>query len=775
MIAFQDSYILLSTSHTSLLLSIDKVGKVNVAHYGRKLLSLQEAKALTRQYAYIQGCETTYSDEDAAISLNHNKLLVSSLGKGDYFSPSVSLKRNDNSVFDFVFESFQEKDTADDIPLMITPHGVDSEAVLTLKETKLEIYLRVHFFLYEDTDVIGVSQEISNFDDEPLYLNKLSSLQLCLVNQNSDLYSTYGCWSGELSVQKQKITRGRMVFEALNGYSSKTRNPFFLIKDGDSDFHHGNVYGFNLVYSGNFENSVEMDAFENMRIQVGISSTQFEKKLENGESFYTPMAVMTYSNEGINGMSDHFHRFVNECVIPREFYHQERLVAYNNWEATCMNFNERRIVSLMKQASKLGIELFVLDDGWFGNRNNDSAGLGDWTVNKKKLPSGLEGLAQTAEKYGMKFGIWMEPEMINEDSDLYRNHPEWVIHDIYHTPSKGRHQLTLDLTKTAVQNYIVDSVCNVLGSANISYLKWDCNRNISDYLNENGTFFFDYIVGLYSVLKRIRDKFPHVLIENCASGGNRFDLGMLSFFAQSWLSDDTDSYQRLYIQEGALLGYPLSVLSNHVSCKTSNQMLRYTSFDTKFDVACFGVLGYELDLDELSPVDISVISDQISYYKKNRKTLQWGKVYQSNLLMDGLEKEVQASLNDNHLIGLYQTIQKPNPKEKHLIAYGLQEDVLYQYKGRQESLPLRKFGGLVNTDLSLHLNPEGAILSMIEKRKDVKSEVDMGILSGGVFTSAGAVLSQEWSGVGFDERVRLMGDFSARLYHVGVYDSSISE
>lgn len=774
MIETNSSYILLSTKNTSLLLYLNALGKVLVAHYGRKLTSLEEAKALTRCYPYAQGSEIVYSKEDPGFSLNQAKPLLSTLGKGDNFEPSLILKREDNSTFDFLYESFEEKE-CEEIPFMVTPHSCTEEAIITMKESALPIKVKIHFYLYEEQDVIGVATEVINNDDQDLIINKISSLQLPLINENNEIYSTYGSWAGELTVQKQMITRGRMVFETYTGISSQRRNPFFLLKEKNTSFTNGNVYGFNLIYSGNFENSIEMDAFENIRVQVGISSTQFEKKLTSGENFFSPMAVMTYSHLGINEMSSHFHNFVNQCIIPSEFYLQDRPITYNNWEATMFQFNEKKILSLMKKASKLGIELFVLDDGWFGKRNDDHAGLGDWIVNKQKLPSGLKGLSDAAKKNHLKFGIWMEPEMVNPDSDTYRAHPDWVIQDRYHPLSFGRNQLILDLTKQEVQDFIVTSVSNTLDSGDISYIKWDCNRSMSDYLNQSGTFFYDYYCGLYQVLRRIRARYPHVLFENCASGGNRFDLAMLSFFAQSWQSDDTDSYQRTLIQEGALLGYPLSVLSNHVSAKTSNQMLRYTSFDTKFDVACFGVLGYELDLDDLSSIDEEIISKQIQFYKENRKAFQWGKVFQSNLMIEAETKRVQISYDHTHFLGMYQTIQKPHPKEGHLKLYNLQEDTLYHYEGRQESIPLRKFGALINMVSPVHINPDGSVLALLEKKKDMKSEKDEGILSGSLLMSTGAVLSQEWSGVGYDERIRLISDFGARLYKVTPYDTDISK
>ncbi len=761
MIEIKENTMLVSTRNTSLLFHVNEVRKVTLEYYGKKLLDMREADALIRKYPYAQGTSIDYGK---TLCLDHMKLVSSTMEKGDFFSPSIILNTKETSVHDFVFSSFEKMETVERISYLPFPHKMDEEVIIHLKEEKTNILLDIHYLLSFEENVFAVYGVITNGNAKELTINKFASLQLPMVNQDSEIWSTYGNWAGELNIQKQKITSGRFVMESLCGSSSNRHNPFFLIKNGETDFFHGDVYGFNLMYSSDFENSVEMDSFEDIRIQLGISSTAFAKKLKKDESFVSPVALMTYSPDGINDMSSQFHDFINRHVIRESFMNKERPVAYNNWEATGMKFNMSKIISLMKKASKLGVELFVLDDGWFSTRNDDSHGLGDWEVNEKKLPGGLEKLSREAEKLNLKFGIWMEPEMVNMDSRIYREHPEYIIMDKYHEPSLGRNQLVLDMRKKEVQDFVYQSVSQVLKSGNISYLKWDYNRNISDYDNRDGTFFYDYVIGLYSVLDRLVGEFPDVLFENCASGGNRFDLGMLSYFPQSWMSDDTDSYQRTLIQEGGLLGYPLSCMSNHVSCKTSNQMLRFTSLDNKFNTACFGVLGYELDLDDLSVIDQENIREQISFYKKHRLTLQFGKVYQDKTYIDSETKMIEALSDDEAIVVRFSKIQKPNPKESHLLCHGLEDEVIYHYQTRKESIPLKKFGGLINYVTPFHINPEGVLVSMISRKKDMKSEVDEGVLSGRAFSRHGAVLSQEWSGVGYDERIRLMSDFGSRLY-----------
>lgn len=765
MIEVKDNYFILSSKSTSLVLQVNEIKKVTVEYYGNKLISLDEIKSITRTYPYNQGSSISYDKEHQALSLDHMKLAYSTLGKGDFFSPSYIFKSEKSSIFDFIYDSFEIKDYKQlkDLP---SPYNGDKELVIKLKESSFNIIIELHYILFEESDVIATYSKIINNEEEVLSINKAMSLQLPLVDNNYEIYSTYGNWAGELNINKMDVPFGRYVIESLKGSSSNRHNPYFLIKEKSDSYFVGEAYGFNFIYSSNFEESIEKDSFSDIRVQVGISSTLFNKELKKEEEFITPIAVMSYSSKGINTLSSHFHAFINNHIIPKQFKDKERPIAYNNWEATGPKFTEATINALMKKAANLGIELFVLDDGWFSTRDDDAHGLGDWSVNKKKLKHGLNYLAKQAKSLNMQFGIWMEPEMVNDDTKVFKEHQDWIIQDKYHKPSLGRNQYVLDLRKKEVQDFIFHSVSHVLNSGEISYLKWDYNRDISDFDNRDGTFFFDYITGLYKTLDRIVKAFPHVLFENCASGGNRFDLGMLCYFSQSWMSDGTDSFQRTLIQEGGLLGYPPSVMSNHVSCKTNNQVLRYTSLDVKFNVASLGVLGYELDLYDLSTVEEKTIKNQIEFYKKHKRLFQYGKVIQDKTYSDHDNKMIEFLLDNEAIVCKYNKLQKPNPKEAHLNCYELECDSLYEYQTRRQQLPLRLFGPLINYATKIHINPEGAILSLISKYKDMQSEVDSGVVSSSVLESSGATLAQEFSGVGYDERVRLMGDFSSRMYFI---------
>ena len=747
---------LIETDHTTLLLSHGRNEKLTIEYYGRKILSKEEIPSLKRNYPVLQGGECVLNEEDT-FSNNMLKQAVSTLGNGDFFSPSVVVFPF--PTLDFFFsETKEETEVLSPFPV---PKDPDSSLVIELEDRVCSLLLRLHLLTYDKEDVIGAYYELVNRGENPVHVNKLMSFQLPLVDRRDTLLTTSGCWAEELTPSERRILPGRTLIESNVGSSSARHNPSFLIKEEGCSKSAGNCYGFHLVYSGNFEASVEMDAFDNLRIQLGILSTGFLKEVEKDASFFTPVAVFSYSGKGTNGLSHHLQSFVNAHVIPKSFQYRERPIVYNNWEATGMKFSKGKIVSLMKKAKDLGIELFVLDDGWFSSREDDRHGLGDWRVNEKKLPGGLVALSQEAERLGLKFGIWMEPEMVNEDTEVYRKHPEWILRD-NHREYLGRHQHVLDLSMKEVQEFVLESVRNVLSSGKISYLKWDCNRNQTNLpaLSKN----YDYIIGLYQVLSKLTKEFPDVLFENCASGGNRFDLGMLSFFPQSWMSDDTDSFQRETIQSTAMFFYPLSVMSNHVACKTSNQLLRKISLETKFDVGMMGILGYELDLGDLSPIEEKTIKEQIVFYKKHRRTLQFGRAFH---VQDQDEKKdlVLEAKSDKECIVLYfRAIDRITFPEERLMAVGLKEDGLYEYENRKEHIPLFRFGNLVNYVSPIHLKEDGMLLSLVSRYKDMMSEEEHGFATGGTLMSNGPILKQQWSGAGYNDQIRVMGDFSSRCY-----------
>ena len=427
-------------------------------------------------------------------------------------------------------------------------------------------------------------------------------------------------------------------------------------------------------------------------------------------------------------------------------------------------------MSIAKTAKKFGVELFVLDDGWFSTRNDDTQGLGDYDVNTSKLRHGLDGLAKRINKLGLKFGLWVEPEGINKYSNLYVEHPDWIIHMKDIKPSEGRNEYLLDLSRTEVQDYIIENVSNILSSANIEYIKWDMNRNMSDVCKPG--YYHEYILGLYRVVKTLTDKFPKVLFENCASGGNRFDLGMMRYFPQTWASDCSDSYERLSIQGGLYYGYPQSSITAHVSHRHNHQLLRETPYSTKFDVASFACLGYELMLNELSKVEKKEIANQIQFYKEHRELLQYGdftRIKDKKFEGDSACWMVSSKDKKQAILGYFNGLQSAFPKETVLKGNNFNEGKKYVIEVLNQPHSIHKFGNLVNMVSPIHLNCDGFLIRMYAKNatmpmEEEKYEVDGSLLNNGI------ILKSEWAGNGYNENVRVLVDFGARLYYIKQVD-----
>ena len=500
----------------------------------------------------------------------------------------------------------------------------------------------------------------------------------------------------------------------------------------------------------------------------GINPHCFLWKLQGGEKFDTPQAVMSFSDEGLNAFSVNMHDFVNAHIIRPEFQFTERPVVVNNWEATFFNFNRRKLLALARKAKGLGVEMFVLDDGWFGSRNHDRAGLGDWVVNKKKLPGGIASLSKAIHKLGMKFGLWFEPECVNVDSDLYRAHPDWVITVPGREASFGRNQLVLDLTRGDVRDYIVEAVSSVLSSAEIEYVKWDYNRHISDMysssLKNQGEFFHRYILGLYDVLRRIfLVRHPSVLLESCSSGGNRFDLGMLCFSPQIWTSDDTDAIERLDIQRGVYTFYPQSTVSAHVSMTPNQQTLRSVPLSTRFNVAAFGVLGYELDFGELTPDERRHIRNQIAYYKEHRALLQYGRL-QRYFPRDDRESW-QITKDGETIAAIYNLSYHASPARDNLRILAAEPEKFYRMSSYAQPLRIGRFGGLIKHISPIPLRSDGAIMRFVDRHFSMTDGKEIYECSGAALLH-GVNLAMQYSGTGYNTDLRMLGDFGSTLYTI---------
>jgi len=770
----------LVTKHTSYIFRVRHTGQLENLHYGNKLRN-QDFKAIEMKLNAGAGSSVIYSKEKQAVSMDLLPLEYSFNGKGDYRHMPLELEMPDGTyVCDFIFDHHEIRKGSVDMNTLPAAQGDENECetlIITLKDKLFPVELLLYYTVFYDSDVITRRVKVINHANEKIVLRKIMSMSLDILGYGYDMITLDGGWIKETNAHRRELSYGITVNDSTTGSSSNRHNPGVILAKKGTMEDTGICYGFNLVYSSNHYTAVERSNHDLLRIMSGINPYNFNWILEQGEEFETPEAAMTFSSEGLNGLSGHMHDFVNHHIVRGEFRNKERPVLMNNWEATFFDFNERKLMNLAKEAKKLGVELFVLDDGWFGERNDDTKGLGDYQVNLKKLPGGLTGIAQKIKTLGMSFGLWIEPEMVNADSDLYRKHPEYAVKIKRREPSLGRNQLVLDLCRKDVQDYIIEQVNTLLKSAEISYVKWDMNRHISDMhsdeVKHQGMFYHSYIIGLYRVLKRITEENPEVLFESCSSGGNRFDLGMLSYMPQVWASDNTDPIERLKIQEGLSYFYPLSTIGAHVSQSPHQQTLRNTPLETRFNVAAFGLLGYELDLSELNLKEKQEIKAQIAWYKKNRRLMQYGRFYR-------FEKEKANRINfqvtdqegKNSVLGNFQILQEASPSFDVLRFNGLREDVQYKVMTLQQSMDLKFFGHLVKHVLPLKLKVDGHIMSEARKYYRLPNNKEVYIAYGDMLSS-GIRINQQYMGTGYQKDTRILKDFGSQLMEVKIIEDGV--
>lgn len=574
------------------------------------------------------------------------------------------------------------------------------------------------------------------------------------------MHTFSGGWIAEMQHTKTPVTMARSCLESTTGASSSRANPGFLLAAPDATETSGTVCGFNLLYSGSHYLSAQKSLQGLTRIMQGISPSNFSWQLAPGGRFETPEAVMAWSDAGFGGVTDCFGRYVNETLIPPYWRNRPRPIVYNSWEGCMFDFTEAKLLRLGKAAKQLGCELFVLDDGWFGKRDSDTSSLGDYSVNPKKLPNGLKGLGEKLNAIGLQFGLWFEPESVSPDSDLYRKHPDWALHDsLGREDLLGRHQLLLDLTKPDVRDYIVESVGKVLDSAPISYVKWDMNRHSCAL----GAKQHEFVLGLYDVLRRIFEPRPEILLESCSSGGNRFDCGMLFFSPQIWCSDNTDPVERLRIQQSLSYLYPPSCFGTHVSASPHAQTLRATPLSTRGNISMFGCLGYELDLTELLPVELTEIRAQIEFYKAHRLTLQYGRFTRDKTDSGGTIW--QAQTEEETVAGVFHGIQSAAPGYERLRVAGLDAQTQYQLDSRPQLLRVGDFGSLLRHVLPVKLNPNGLAVQTADSYYKMYDGQQTVTASGAAY-SAGIMLAPRFSGTGYNADGRMQGDFGSNVYFV---------
>ena len=613
----------LSTSKTSYVLKVLDSNHVAHVYWGKKI------KAKNLDYVLRSknwGSFLTNTDNIDDFMLEMTPQEYPGYGSTDLRTPAVELQFSDGtSATDFRYEShniYAGKNKLNNLPATYVEDENEAMTLeLTLVDSLKNVKLILSYSVFEEFDAITRSVKIINESNEDVNINRVLSANVDFRDSDYELLQLSGAWARERHIIRKEIRSGSQSIESRRGSSSHAQNPFMALVRKDTTEQHGEVYGFSLIYSGNFLANVEVDMYENARAQIGINPFDFTWLLKSKEEFIAPEAVLVYSNEGLTGMSHIYNCLYGKRLCKGKYRDEVRPILINNWEATYFDFNETKIKEIAREATNLGMELFVLDDGWFGKRDDDNSSLGDWFVNEEKLKGGLNKLATEINEMGLQFGLWFEPEMVSPISELYKEHPDWCIHIPGRNRSEARRQLILDYSREDVCNYIIEKISEVLSSAPISYVKWDMNRNMSEIgsaklpANRQREVAHRYILGLYKVLEEITTRFPDVLFESCSGGGGRFDPGMLYYMPQTWTSDNTDAIERLKIQFGTSMVYPNASIGCHVSAVPNHQVDRITPIETRGVVAMSGNFGYELDITKLPESEKEIIKEQVKLYK----------------------------------------------------------------------------------------------------------------------------------------------------------------
>ena len=681
----------LSTSKTSYVLKVLDSNHVAHVYWGKKI------KAKNLDYVLRSknwGSFLTNTDNIDDFMLEMTPQEYPGYGSTDLRTPAVELQFSDGtSATDFRYEShniYVGKNKLNNLPATYVEDENEAMTLeLTLVDSLKNVKLILSYSVFEEFDAITRSVKIINESNEDVNINRVLSANVDFRDSDYELLQLSGAWARERHIIRKEIRSGSQSIESRRGSSSHAQNPFMALVRKDTTEQHGEVYGFSLIYSGNFLANVEVDMYENARVQIGINPFDFTWLLKSKEEFTAPEAVLVYSNEGLTGMSHIYNCLYGKRLCKGKYRDEVRPILINNWEATYFDFNETKIKEIAREATNLGMELFVLDDGWFGKRDDDNSSLGDWFVNEEKLKGGLNKLATEINKMGLQFGLWFEPEMVSPISELYKEHPDWCIHIPGRNRSEARRQLILDYSREDVCNYIIEKISEVLSSAPISYVKWDMNRNMSEIgsaklpANRQREVAHRYILGLYKVLEEITTRFPDVLFESCSGGGGRFDPGMLYYMPQTWTSDNTDAIERLKIQFGTSMVYPNASIGCHVSAVPNHQVDRITPIETRGVVAMSGNFGYELDITKLPESEKEIIKEQVKLYKEIRETIQFGKCYRLSSPFENNDIAWMFISKDCEeiIVSFVRTLAKPNSKFISLKLVGLDESSKYEILG----------------------------------------------------------------------------------------------
>ncbi len=670
----------------SYIIEVMKNGMLKNVYYGKRIHDRDDYSYQGNDGFLMHGVCSV----DGGLALQHQRQEYPACGIGDFRESAFFIRQENGShVSRFEYSRhtiYDGKKTLAGLPATYVEKKSEATSLdIVMYDTLTETDLILTYTIYKDLPVITRSARFEQKGAQKIILEKALSVCIDLPDTDFEMVHLAGAWGRERQIKSQKLEVGAISIGSIRGASSAEHNPFIALKRPYTTENQGEVYGFSFVYSGNFMGKVEVSPHEITRVVMGIHPYNFAWPLKKGESFQTPEVVMVYSDKGLNEMSQTFHKLYSSRLVRGVWRDRERPILINNWEATYFDFDEEKILSIAAKAKEAGVELFVLDDGWYGERNNDDRSLGDWYPNMKKLPNGIAGLSRKVEKLGLKFGLWIEPEMTNKNSDLYRAHPDWILSTPERYESMCRSQHILDYSRTEVVDYIYNLLDKLISESKVSYIKWDMNRYMSEAYSRTaaadmqGTIMHKYMLGVYSLYERLTSKYPEILFESCASGGARFDPGLLYYAPQTWCSDDTDAGERLKIQYGTTYVYPVRSAGAHVSAVPNHQVGRTIPIDTRANVAFFGAFGYELDLNKLSDEELSQVKRQIVFYKKNRRLFQFGRFYRILSPFEGNETSWIVVNEDatEAVAGYYQMLNPVNGSWLKVKLIGLNPDRLY--------------------------------------------------------------------------------------------------
>ncbi len=679
----------LDTPNTTYMIGIvDEENFIGHIYYGRKLKNA-DASYLMR------------TDEPPFVPSRNNRERCSfydcfpfeypTAGLGDYREGCIGVRTaagHAGAMLSYVsHEIMAGKPELEGLPATFGTEEDCTTLRLLCEDRYVGMQVELLYTVFRDTDAITRSVRVTNVGTEHFYLTKVYSACIDMDNRDYDMVSLHGSWARERHIQRKTLGYGIQNVSSFRGESSHQDHPFLALADKNATQENGEIYAMNFVYSGNFRAQAEVTQFDYVRMTMGIHPENFCWKLESGGHFQAPEVVMVYTDKGFDAMTAAFHRLYKKHLIRSAYKDKKRPILINNWEATYFDFNTEKLLSIAQEASKLGIEMLVMDDGWFGRRNADDCALGDWKVNEKKIKGGLKYLVDEVNKLGMKFGIWFEPEMISPDSDLYRAHPDWAIAIPGRPGTESRQQLVLDLSRQEVVDCVYEQVAAVLRSANIEYVKWDMNRQLTNIgscglpADRQGELYHRYVLAVYRMQERLTKEFPNLLLENCSGGGARFDPGMLYYSPQIWCSDDADAIERLEIQEGTALLYPLSTMGAHVSDCPNHTVGRVTPFETRGIVALAGTFGYELDVTKIPQEDRDQIPDQIAMYHKYNDLVREGDYYRIASYAQNHKYDCWQIVSEDRkqsLVTFVQVLNRANFKSRRILLKGLDAEKQYR-------------------------------------------------------------------------------------------------